>query len=222
MNTIHIFYNGTDTVFGENNDWEKFRNPDSVRLFLACAESWRRNGWEVRRVSTVDRDVFTPLIFAGRIAKEGRWYPAPFWQFIAKAVSLPLTGHNYDGTCDEFVFGTYDVFNYGLSPYQIGCGSSFDEAGCVSYQRDHFSMSLIRCNRRWLARALEILKDYDNGKLPRIPGKYVSDETILRAYAQYSLCPIQAFPVHPTAHECPLIHFGRSSLHGAFEKIPCV
>jgi hypothetical protein len=73
-----------------------------------------------------------------------------------------------------------------------------------------------------LVQALDTLTLYDEGKLPRLPGKYISDETILRNYADHNAQENCPFPMDPFASEAPLLHFSRSSLKGTYEQIPLV
>lgn len=223
MKTIHIFYNGHEASFPENNDWEKFTGQDAVRTFLITAESWKRNGWDVKRLATLipksdgtsystgfDRQEFT-----GRIAREGSWFPAAYWQLVAKCCTLPADD---DG---EIWIGSYDVVNFGFKPNAVPAitwNDTLDTFGAISLQREHFSLSLFCATPHWFTVARKILADYDAERLPRIPGKYTSDETILRKYAQHAGFPWQAFPLADYA-ACSLVHFARSTMREAFGKI---
>ena len=221
MKTVHIFYNGNEANFPTDNDWEKFTGQDSVRLFLLTCETWRRAGWNVKRLQTVSSfekdETYERQDFRGRIAREGKWYPWPNWQFIAKARTLQPDD---DG---EIWFSTYDVPNFGYYPSRGSVFDLWDEerTGCVSFQRGHFSLACFVASPFWLTVASQILANYDAEKLPRIPGKYTSDETILRNYAEYAMTPLQSFPLSDY-RSFPLIHYARSTLKGAYEEIPVV
>lgn len=234
MKTIHLFFNGREAQFPENNDWEKFDGHDAVRLFLTCAESWRRQGWNVKRLTTAkvvgtadypdgtsaptfEYD-FPAQEFTGRIATEGKWYPADNWQLCAKCATLEPDENG------EIWIGSFDVFNWGFTGQGIDGWSQtvFDNWGCVSFQREHFSMACFVATPEWFVTACELLKFYDMGKMPRIPGKYTSDETILRKYAEYTLYPQQSFPLTTDQHLYPLTHYARSTIRGAYEGIDVI
>lgn len=217
---IHIFYSG-DELSGipAANEWEKFEGQDTVRLFLFAAEQWRLNGWEPFRLSTsADEPLqFSPLRFSpgGRIDAHGGWYPWGRWQFLAAIREITKQRPN-----DWHFFSTLDVFNILFSPddaFALIPGFS----ACVSFQRDHFSMSCIACRHAWVESAIDILHRYDIGELPFIGGNYVSDETIIRTYAKYDLAPVQAFPLGDYRESNPrLLHYARSTISRAFEAIP--
>lgn len=216
---VFIFYNGEEAIFPKDNAWEKFERTDTVRMFLACAESWRRAGWTPIRLHTQG---VAPINWklGGRVEKSWRWYPEPFWQFWAKAKILRET---------MLTFTTLDVINYGFSPHVATDGAWFEEPPprlpfCVNYQRDHFSLSTFTCTPGWIAHAIEVLHAYDEERLPAIERDYVSDETILRTYAKHCVThPLQAFPM-PGAdwQRNSLLHFARSTLAVAYEAIPTV
>lgn len=212
MPKIHIFFNGEGVVFPDRNDWEKFQELDAVRTFLICAESWRRAGWEPVRFSTVGAGVtfeaqkFLP---AGRIAEQFKWYPAPMWQFIAKALDVATDPHGI------YHFATMDVINHGFTPPAF----FIPPCGCVTYQKEHFSMSFISCTRAWLLKAAAILNQYDAGELKEIPRDYISDESILREYAEFKLTPLQAFACDPMKQHFPLLHYARSTVAREYAAI---
>lgn len=236
MKTVHLFYNGNEAIFPPDNAWEDFAGHDSVRLFLTCAESWRRQDWNVVRLTTTPKYSepvqtgpgstqvlhsfdYVPQVFSGRIATEGKWFPALNWQLIAKCCSLKP---DPDG---EIWIGSFDVFNWGFRPahaFDVFHLYDHHKSGCVSFQREHFSMALFCATPEWFQRARKILRLYDDRVSPRIPGKYTSDETILRTYGRYALNPAQSFPHSPQAASFPLTHYARSTLKAAYETVPTV
>lgn len=224
MKTIHLFFNGREANFPESNDWEKMGSFDTVRLFLACAESWQRWGWEVKRLTTgpvfdISSDTqavdYTPLKFSGRIAKEGNWFPADNWQLMAKAATLQPNDQG------EIWIASLDVFNWRFIPSRESQFKLEHTAtGCVSFQKEHFSLSCFCATPEWFAAACVILLDYDSGKLPRIPGKYTSDETILRTYAKHVVRPLQCFAGDANASDFPLVHYARPLIPRVYQTIP--
>lgn len=213
MPKIHIFFNGEGVVFPDRNDWEKFKELDAVRTFLICADSWRRAGWEPVRLSTVGAGVTfkeQPFLSHGRVQEQYAWYPAPMWQFISKAIDVASDPNGI------YHFATMDVINQGFTPPAF----FMPPCGCVTYQKEHFSMSFISCTRAWLLKAALILADYDNGTLARINRDYISDESILREYAEFKLTPLQAFACDPQKTCFPLLHYARSTLAREYNAIP--
>jgi hypothetical protein len=222
-NIVHIFFNGSEVNFPPNNDWEKFTGLDAARTFLICADSWRRNGWEVKRFSTAPEPGrgesyydFPPTPFhpfTGRVKDQYHWYPADYWQFIAKAKAI-LNPEEWG------MFVTMDVINLNFQPPHLEFIYSGDLAkGCVSFQNEHFSMSSIYCSREWLVEAERILIQYDRGELPEIPkATYISDERILREYSIHAQFKTQEFACGNNS--APLIHYARSTLANNYRDIP--
>jgi len=217
---VHLFFNGDECFFPPGAAWEKFRGLDAARTFLICAESWRRNGWDVARLSTLERDSFipTPFLADGECSRSWHWYPEPFWQFIAKAKAIarvePSAWH---------WFGTIDVINFGFKepfpPQDEATCRRIHECGCASYQREHFSMSLICCRLDWLEEAERLLIAYDQRKLASLNREYTSDETILRVYARAVLVPLMTFANNTEKDGFPLCHFSRSAVPFAYGAV---
>jgi len=207
--TVHIFFCGDGVEIPRNNDWEKFGNIDALRTYLICADSWHRNGWKINRLSTVGGTYpITPFLGAGRIKNQFHWYPERYWQFIAKAKSVAQPGLNW--------FVTIDVINN-----YFGADYFVPEPleGCVSFQREHFSLSFFAATPEWLNAAEKILIDYDRGELPEIKGAtYISDERILREYSAFVSKPLQEFASNKSG--LPLTHFARSTLGTLYNQIP--
>lgn len=239
MNTVHLFYNAEDYSADPNNAWEKFGgNFDSLRLFAVAAETWARLGWNVNRLSTRQQDRQfgpTPFLDKGQAYFDTQthgpsWYPLEKWQFIARAKDVTYR-HGEDPT-EPFLFATYDVINYGVDPDTFAkmIGNQFRAAGgpgfmgprCVNFQADHFSLSLICCNRLWLDLAEATLLDYDQGNLPKIQRAYVSDETVLQTYPPIGTetLKFQHFPIHTAARNVPFVHFARSTLQPYLRSVP--
>jgi hypothetical protein len=208
--TVHIFFNGTGVRLPERNEWEKFGEVDALRLFLVCADSWRRHGWDVRRLSTVQGDYpATHFLEEGRVQTQFHWYAEELWQFVAKAKSVAVDGPN--------VFCTMDVINAGVIPAAIRL-LDLSLFACYSFQAEHSSLSCFVCTRDWLDWAENILLRYDRSELGLIPGDYVSDEAILRTYLPSKIVPWQKFACNPGPEK--LIHFSRSSLARLYSATP--
>lgn len=221
-NTVHIWFNGRGVYLPANNDWEKFGEVDALRTFLICANSWTRNGWQVKRLITsplpimlnnveyAPEYIFTPTPFLpnGRAASAYWWYPSEMWQYIAKCKAVVEPGFN--------LFVSMDVINNGLLPEYL---KNYDEnLGCVSFQKEHFSLSAFMATPNWLIKAENVLLAYDRGELPEIRSNYVSDERILRDY-------LPGFNAGGQKFACALgyeylIHFSRSSLAQQYRAIP--
>lgn len=211
--TLHLWFNGEGVVFPQNNDWEKFQELDAVRTFLICADSWKRAGWNVSRMTTDDFGIGfrrTPFRDDGRVSKQYHWYSQNRWQFIAKALSLATEPNGV------YWFCSFDVINNG---YMVP-GFIMPPVGCVTFQREHFSLSFFCATRAWLLNAESILMQYDQGGLPEIPRTYVSDEGILRQYAKFQHRPLQAFALDPEKQLFPLTHYARSTVAYEFKQIP--
>lgn len=212
MSVINIWFNGWGVELPPGNEWEKFKGADSVRLFLACADSWKRNGWQVNRLRT-DQGDFAPTVFeaGGRCEKSFHWYPPSCWQFIAKARAIaerdPGRAH---------WFACVDVFNTAF-PSQKRTPAK----GGWTFQREHFSLALFCASADWLKGAEETLQRYDTGDLPEIHRAHVSDETILREYYAHRSdnLGLLAFALDPERELFPLVHYARSTLAREFEKV---
>lgn len=211
-NTVHIFFNGSGVEIPPDNAWEAFGELDALRTFLICAESWRANGWEVKRLSTLEND-FTrqEFISGGRVEKQYSWYGQDYWQFIAKARAVAGPGINW--------FATMDVINRGYSPSLAEADfMKFSCGGCLSAQKEHFSLSFIGVTWSWLLHAENILLGYDRGKYSELRANYISDERILREYSMAGNSERQKFACN--AGDEPLIHFARSTLARTYNSIP--
>lgn len=211
---IHIFFNGDECFFPPGCAWEKFKGLDAARTFAICAESWRRNGWDVSRFSTLGND-FPETMWRvnGECSKSFGWYPAPFWQWVAKAKQIAARD-----TSAFHWFGTMDVLNFGFSPQD--CPHHGER--CVSLQREHFSMALLRCNYDWLSDAEETLMRYDRQILKPLARDYTSDETILRNYPPEGtrIHPGMTFANNTEKDAFPLLHFSRSAIPFHYGQIP--
>ncbi len=211
VKNVYIFYNVDEFHAAKDNAWEKFKGIDTARLFLACAESWRRNGWNPVRIST--KEAAECDVFTGQITKSFHWYPQSYWRFI------PYICDRFNHEAGSQMFTTIDVINYGFSPMMV---DALPGADCISFQKEHFSMSTILCNRHWRATALNCLTMYDRGRLPALDRDYVSDETILGVYGAYDTHPVQNFPINESAERSPLIHYARSTVSRAIRDIASV
>lgn len=228
--TVHIWFNGGEVILPKDNGWEKFGDIDALRTFLICAESWQRNGWEVKRLSTlpVGNEKFDPISarfnysltpfhypefgpsrgYAGRVNKQFHWYKPEMWQYLAKLKSLCESGK-------DIMTASMDVINFGFTPGDV---PQVYGGEMLYFQPEHFSLSSFVTTWPWLNRAEEIVMEYDRGELPEIRADYISDERILREYGTGRSHAVQKFACNPGP--APLIHFARSTLARIFHEIP--
>lgn len=213
IDTIHLFFNGAGVLFPRGNAWEKFKELDAARTFAICAESWRRQGWNVCRLSTALGDFRrTPFSSSGECSKSFHWYPEVFWQFIAKAKTVAESGR-------LTWFGTIDVINYGFRPGLV-VERSDPALTCVNLQTEHESLACFAATREWLEEAERILLRYDAGELAALPRDYTSDETILRNYAKFVSLKNMIMACNTEAPRFSLLHFARTTLRPIWEAVP--
>ncbi len=215
---IHLFFNGNECAFPSDNAWEKFEGLDTARLFLVAAKTWERAGWEVRRLSSDHAP--DPIRFhpQGACRASFTWYPEVFWQFIPAcqgvATASPETKWHW--------FACIDVLNLGskgrfwAATHETNAESVRQEF--ISFQKEHFSLSLFAATARGLKNARTVIEDYDRGALTRLDRAYVSDETILRNYLPHRPCIDLRFPWD--SEDCNLLHYARSTVARLYEKIP--
>lgn len=115
-------------------------------------------------------------------------------------------------------YSTIDVFNRSFTPGMAAfLESEHHGAEAIIMQGSTFSYSCGFFTRSYAQEAIELIKDYDAGKLdidPPLPD-LVSDETVLRAHSKFEFakCHRMAFAYAETDWEkAPLLHFSRSVL----------
>lgn len=214
--TVHIFFNGHDCYCPPGAVWEKFVGLDSMRIFLVCAESWRRNGWKVKRLTTADDGSYRKInydLVKGECRKSFDWYPLPFWQFIPKAKAIAAKAKNR-----LHYFATIDCINFA---YTGDCVREVkvSDCVCVNLQKEHASLGAFAADFEWLDYAEEILRQYDCGRLAPLNREYTSDETILREYARHGRVNTDAmtFACNTEKDKFPLVHFSRSACKPALD-----
>jgi hypothetical protein len=214
---VNIFFNGDECFFPGDAAWEKFLGLDTARLFLVCAESWERNGWDVRRLSTLGGEYTrTPFDYKnGKCSDSFHWYPAEFWQFIAKAKHVAAK----DKTRLHW-FATIDIINLGFRGDLAEGFRDSKTQDCVklNLQREHDSLGCFAADFAWLEYAESVLLSYDAGRLAALDREYVSDETILREYARHGRVNTDAmsFACNTEKDTFKLLHFSRSAVRPAF------
>lgn len=217
MKTLHLFFNGDGVTFPPRNaDWNGYGALQDVRMFNVCAESWTRQGWNVKRLTTAPGN-YLPFTFTGRCAPTNpcaSWYPAAYWQFLAKAITVA-------DSAGYTAFATIDMLNHGLTPEMARL--AIHRAGdpeYVSFQTEHLSFAGFAAKRTWLDSACRTLLGYDAGELPDL-GRAVCDEYILRAFTKAPVClPFATMANNTDARRYPLTHHGRSTLRFQFESVP--
>lgn len=211
-----MFFTGREVKFPENNDWEKFVGLGDLRSFLICADSWARNGWEVRRLTTLARGYTpTPFLACGNIQKNFWWYPAILWRFIGAARAVAQPGANWFTQGDVFNLEFWGRHYASLPDIQ----KLLEATGAVYFQVETFTLATFVCTPEWLDTAEKTLMRYDNGELPEIKTTYVCEDQIFRQYGPaLAHFPRQKFSC--VSGPSPLIHYARVGLPRAYLEIP--
>jgi hypothetical protein len=226
-NKIHLFFNHPCEMPPEGDLWNNWKDPDTTKLAWVCAESWRRAGWQVERMSSERKRgqrQFAP--FTGRLAKSIEFYPLVYWNFWYRAYELCKEGQ-IRGQHGQW-FTTIDVINFdGFSPVEadgeliklFATKGVCPETNIVTLQSQHFSASALYLTALGCIEAVQLIEAYDRHELPLIEVDLVSDETIIRHHGKYSNLKKAAYPVEADAGWYPLIHVTKSCLTRLFEPL---
>lgn len=167
---IYIHYNGHDFFApkGEDDVWTNYRNPDSAKMFLVCADSWERNGWTPVRLDTSNIKGFE---FSGACVPLLEHWPLPMWNtwFMLRELA-------------PCMFCTIDTINNGLGVENpIISHDYLAHDHCVSYS-SNFTMHAFYCGQDFPSLVIDTIYRADRGELPLPQTMHVSDEQIIRQH----------------------------------------
>lgn len=210
---VYIHYNALDfgAPTGATDRWHNYTNPDSAKMFLVCAESWRRQGFEPIRLNSHG---VTGFRFKGALNCAFE-YPLEFWNIWFQLLKL--------APC---FFTSIDVINYGFSNHECE-RLCLNQYAVRAYPGNMYSLSF-NATENWTNACCFVTKEFcenaidlcyqvDSGKLP-IPGCVVTtDEAILRENRD-KLGPHLIYTCyHSRSH---LVHYHRSMLVNALDLHP--
>lgn len=204
---LYLFFNNPCRLPADGDKWNNWQDPDTTKLAWVCGESWRRNGWNVKRLPPMPANSFGFLPFKGRLAESVKFYPFEYWNFWFQALQVcRREGATW--------FTTIDVINFAMSVEDV----RYAQGDIVTLQAQHFSASALRLTEAGCKQAIDLIRRYDAGEFATIPVDLVSDETILRFYGTYSNLKLAAYPVEENANRYPVIHVTKSTLARLFDS----
>jgi hypothetical protein len=225
--TIHIFYNGFDysCPLPQDDKWSNYVNSTSPRMFLQTAVSWQRNGWEVRRISSVNvGGINAPesFCFKGRLRESLERYPYHYWNLWKLLADMPepckwvcnMDCYNQDYTPEE---AHLDLRSQQASQ---GCMS-----GAVCLHVNRWSNAIFYAGPSFAQRVCDMIEDYDEGHGEPLVTDFVHDELLIRELLQkhYVTVPRCDFGfIKPHWEKAPLINISRSTISRAMATIPVV
>jgi len=214
---IFLFFNNPCKLPADGDKWNNWTDPDTTKLAWVCGESWRRAGWDVRRLSPLPKNTGGFRPFTGRLAESVKFYPQEYWDFWFQALMECRTnGSTWFTTIDVINFGGWTptkaqhAIDLKMPPY--------DSMDIITLQRQHFSASALRLTEEGCWQVINLISDYDCGALETIPIDLVSDETIVRFYGKYTNLKVCGYPVEHDCHEQPLVHVTKSTLARLFDS----
>lgn len=217
---VYLFFNYSRAEALPPHDyWINFKNPDSTKLAFFAAESWRRLGWQVERMSSAR--VSPGFQFTGRCREACKLYAVEFWNFWFEAHDLAHLASAVHREPEGLAwFTTTDVFNYGFTPAlaadlarRLAEGKAPGEPMAAAFMAQHWSNAAFCANTAYCLQAIETIKRYDRGELPALEADLVSDETILRAYCPGQVEPLARYALAEAGwSSAPMLHFPRSCL----------
>jgi len=218
---IYLFFNNPCRLPVDGDKWNNWQDPDTTKLAWVCGESWRRAGWEVKRLSAYWLEQFQP--FTGRLAESVKQYPFEYWNFWFQALRIcRIHGPTWFTTIDVINFGNWrpqharDAIDNLINPApycQVAAPLDI-----ITLQRQHFSASALRLTEAGCKQAIDLVRRYDAGEFATIPIDLVSDETIVREYGTYSNLKVCGYPVEHDAFMQPLVHVTKSTLVRLFDS----
>lgn len=211
---VYIHYNARDFIApnGQNDRWNNYTNPDSAKMFLVCAESWKRQGFEPVRLNSFGVSGFH---FNGELkriqvhdnmtGKTDFEYPLEFWNVWFQLRKL--------APC---LFVTIDVINFGLKEREMKlvCHLTFESALTFN-KTPNWSNSCCYVSREFCDWAIDTIYKVDSGKLAMPRCIITTDEAIMRENLTFQ------HRVYTCYHESGnLIHYHRSMLANALDLHP--
>ena len=210
--TVNIYFNGDGVEFPPGNAWGGFKGLNDARLFQVAANSWERNGWNVRRMVTPEK-----APYKGEIIKQYHWYKETYWNFISQCEKISRDGDKLH------VFATMDIINQTLYLPESFFDTHLTLPHFINFQREHFSLGAFAANNLFFKQALICLQKFDEGKI-KARGDLISDESLLREHlgqTPYIVnLPFMTFASNVTKHVHSLLHFARSTVAFDYKRIP--
>lgn len=216
---IYIHWNGYDFEAPEpqKDVWCNYQNPDSAKMLLVCAASWRFKGWNpVRLDSSNVKDGFkftgmlhhgpnTPMLATGQLH-----YPVELWNVWFMLRDL--------APCWVI---TTDMLNRNFQPEQAK-QLELDHHGLAISLQKPWTNAAMFVTRWFCMHVIKTIMDVDEGILPMPAGQIITDEMIIRErnMMQYVCHPIGRFAwVDDKWDEAQLLHFSRSSILRGLERL---
>jgi len=205
---IYIHYNAYDFLAPPAQDdcWRNYTNPDSAKMFLVCAESWKRQGWTPVRLDTAN--VRPGFQFSGVLKDQPKFYPLELWNIWFKLTEL--------APC--WVTST-DVINFGF------IHPAWDKNVTWNMGDNAWTNAVMHVTPAFCDLVIRTVKAVDSGELPPPKSTIITDENIIRdclssvnsqsggyyshhwSYSRF--CYLVNGPANP---RCRLVHFPRSIL----------
>lgn len=206
---ILIHYNGYDFAAPNSQDdvWSNYRNPDSAKMFLVCAESWERAGWQVDRLDTTLTKGFS---FSGKLHRIFE-YPLPLWNlWYAARMQAPCW------------IVTTDVINYGFTPEQAAqLVKLVDDTQGISLTVP-WSNSCFWTSQVFAQGVIDLIYKVDRGERELPKCNIITDEAIIRESQMVSKCCVKYVMnarIETQWQYSQLLHFPRSGLVRAIDSI---
>lgn len=219
LDTVYLFFNGDELdSFPSSQEDKWFNYPpgfEAVRLAVAAAESWKLQGWKVKRIVSTDSDfsfASDPSDWSNQL--KGNQYPANRWDFWCKLRQIPFEAF-------PMLVTTIDVFNRGFKPFSFHA----ERSEVVSFQNPFSLATFLVTDKQAAIETVNLILDYDNGKFPPLPLNLVSDESILRHYGG-ELARVgeirMGYYGTPDGKDKPLIHIARNLCANIVKELPTV
>ncbi len=212
--TIHIHYNASDfsAPDGENDYWRNYLNPDSAKMFLVCAESWLRHGWQVKRLVS---PTHTGFVFLDKLKQvKGNIHS----NYVDKALQYPIEFWNWwfvvHKFCDSkgMFICTTDCINNGFTPEKAVFKLSARISDNVSFGKD-WTNTCCYVTTQSAREAIQACYSVDTGRLSMPEIMAVSDESIFRKHGHWQGMDLLATPFLDKGwEEKLLLHYSRSML----------
>lgn len=220
---VHLFYNfAPGDCIPAHDKWGNFKNPDTCKLAIFSQMLWEKQGWTVKRFTS--KNTSESFDFKGRLKPVLEFYPVEFWNFWFAARDFLKGCNDISGGA---WFTTLDVFNNSFSSVDgrllsITREKDDRKANCIT-TKEGYTHSTFWCNREYTEEIIALIKWYDENRtgMPDLPGDLISDETIGRNFAEYSIFDLMSYHgIGQHWDRAPLIHVPRSVLQHYAAGLP--